>query len=160
MSRRISTSKRFPERDTKYDNLLVSLLINRILKSGKMRATGPVGCPLGHHCVPFENMNEFPGELEPSKRIPPICNICEKKTTSGFHCSYCQYNLCKMCSTVYCTFGHEMKIWTAGESDCSCVVCHTHPVYSGYRCTTCHDYDICDFVHIRKVVQLLRPLLW
>ena len=37
MSRRISTSKRFPERDTKYDNLLVSLLINRILKSGKKR---------------------------------------------------------------------------------------------------------------------------
>ena len=35
MSRRISTKKRFPERDTKYDNLLVSLLVNRILKSGK-----------------------------------------------------------------------------------------------------------------------------
>ena len=35
MSRRISTKKRFPERDSKYDNLLVSLLINRILKSGK-----------------------------------------------------------------------------------------------------------------------------
>ena len=37
MSRRISTKKRFPERDTKYDNLLVSLLVNRILKSGKKR---------------------------------------------------------------------------------------------------------------------------
>ena len=37
MSRRISTKKRFPERDTKYDNLLVSLLINRILKNGKKR---------------------------------------------------------------------------------------------------------------------------
>ena len=35
MSRRISTKKRFPERDSKYDNLLVSLLINRILKCGK-----------------------------------------------------------------------------------------------------------------------------
>jgi small subunit ribosomal protein S7 len=35
MSRRISTKKRFPGRDSKYDNLLVSLLINRILKSGK-----------------------------------------------------------------------------------------------------------------------------
>jgi len=32
MSRRISTQKRFPEKDFKYDNLLVSLLINRILK--------------------------------------------------------------------------------------------------------------------------------
>jgi small subunit ribosomal protein S7 len=35
MSRRISTKKRFPERESKYDNLLVSLLINRILKCGK-----------------------------------------------------------------------------------------------------------------------------
>jgi small subunit ribosomal protein S7 len=37
MSRRISTKKRFPEKDFKYDNLLVSLLVNRILKSGKKR---------------------------------------------------------------------------------------------------------------------------
>jgi small subunit ribosomal protein S7 len=37
MSRRISTKKRFPERDSKYDNFLVSLLVNRILKKGKKR---------------------------------------------------------------------------------------------------------------------------
>ena len=37
MSRRISTKKRFPERDSKFDNLLVSLLVNRILKCGKKR---------------------------------------------------------------------------------------------------------------------------
>ena len=37
MSRRISTKKRFPERDSKYDNLLVSLLVNRLLKNGKKR---------------------------------------------------------------------------------------------------------------------------
>ena len=35
MSRRISTKKRFPKKDFKYDNLLVSLLVNRILKNGK-----------------------------------------------------------------------------------------------------------------------------
>jgi small subunit ribosomal protein S7 len=35
MSRRISTKKRFPKKDFKYDNFLVGLLINRILKSGK-----------------------------------------------------------------------------------------------------------------------------
>jgi len=40
MSRRISTKKRFPERDFKYDNLLVSLLVNRILKKGKKRLAG------------------------------------------------------------------------------------------------------------------------
>jgi small subunit ribosomal protein S7 len=37
MSRRISTKKRFPDRDFKFDNFLVSLLINRILKKGKKR---------------------------------------------------------------------------------------------------------------------------
>lgn len=37
MSRRISTQKRFPEKDFKYDNLLVSLLVNRILRHGKKR---------------------------------------------------------------------------------------------------------------------------
>lgn len=35
MSRRISTRKRFPQKDEKYDNLLVSLLVNRILRKGK-----------------------------------------------------------------------------------------------------------------------------
>lgn len=37
MSRRISTKKRFPKKDIKYENLLVSLLINRLLKNGKKR---------------------------------------------------------------------------------------------------------------------------
>ncbi len=35
MSRKILTRKRFPQRDIKYNNLLISLLINSILKSGK-----------------------------------------------------------------------------------------------------------------------------
>jgi len=37
MSRRISTKKRFPEKDSRFDNLLISLLVNRILKCGKKR---------------------------------------------------------------------------------------------------------------------------
>ncbi len=127
------------------DRLFTVYETSRILKSAKMRATGTVGCPLGHHMVKFDDMKQFPGNPDPKKRKEPLCNICEKKTSSGFHCSYCQYNLCKMCSTVYCTYGHEMKIWTAGESDCSCVVCHKHPIFSGYRCTICEDYDICDY---------------
>ena len=36
MSRRISTKNVF-QKDARYDNLLVSLLINRILKNGKKR---------------------------------------------------------------------------------------------------------------------------
>lgn len=37
MSRRISTKKRFPEKNQKYDSFLVTLLVNRILKNGKKR---------------------------------------------------------------------------------------------------------------------------
>lgn len=35
MSRRISTKKRFPNKDFKYDSLLVNICINRLLKAGK-----------------------------------------------------------------------------------------------------------------------------
>ena len=44
MSRRISTKKRFPKKDSKYDNLLVSLLINRLLKNGKKRLATKICC--------------------------------------------------------------------------------------------------------------------
>lgn len=37
MSRRISTKKRFPKKDSKYDSFLVSLVVNRLLKNGKKR---------------------------------------------------------------------------------------------------------------------------
>jgi small subunit ribosomal protein S7 len=37
MSRRLSTKKRFPEKDSTYNNYLVSILTNRILKKGKKR---------------------------------------------------------------------------------------------------------------------------
>jgi len=126
------------------DRLFTIYETGRILKSKKFRETGTVSCPLGHHSVPFENLEEYPSTVEKLERNPPMCNICEKPTASGFHCSYCQYNTCKMCSSIYCTYGHEMVLWTYGESDCSCVVCDKHPVFSGYRCTQCPDYDICD----------------
>jgi small subunit ribosomal protein S7 len=35
MSRKIFTKKKFPEKDLKYNNFLVNLLINRVLKNGK-----------------------------------------------------------------------------------------------------------------------------
>ena len=37
MARRISTKKRFPLKDLKYNSILVSLFINRILQKGKKR---------------------------------------------------------------------------------------------------------------------------
>ncbi len=124
---------------------------SRVLKSAKMR-TSPVACPLGHAATYFASMEEHPiafsgekGRDVKGKKIKPVtCGICEKNFTEGYHCGYCEYDVCKMCCTVYCERGHEMKLWTAGESDCSCTICNTHPIYSGYRCVECHDYDICD----------------
>lgn len=37
MSRRISMFKRYPKKDFKYDNFILSLLINKVLKNGKKR---------------------------------------------------------------------------------------------------------------------------
>nr|QOU10724.1 ribosomal protein S7 [Spumella sp. Baekdong012001B8] len=39
MARRISTQKRLPYRDFKYESLLVSLFVNRLLKAGKKQLT-------------------------------------------------------------------------------------------------------------------------
>lgn len=125
---------------------------SRILKSAKMRS-GPVACPMGHHATYFANMDEHPisfskdergRDVEGRKIQPVTCKICDKKVTEGYNCGYCEYDVCKLCCTVYCEYGHEMKLWTAGESDCSCAVCDSHPIYSGYRCLECHDFDICD----------------
>ena len=113
--------------------------------------------------TPPNNMDEHPiafssergRDVEGNKIKPVVCNICDKKFTEGYNCGYCEYNVCKICCTVYCEFGHEMKLWTAGESDCSCTVCETHPIYSGYRCLECHDYDICDMCTYRDGRQAI-----
>ena len=136
----------------------------RILKSEKMRSKGKMACPLGHAATYFGSMEEHPvsfggekGRDVEGRKVKPVeCKICDKKCTKGYNCAYCEYNVCTMCCTVYCEFGHEMKIWTSGESDCSCIICNTHPIYSGYRCVECtEEYDICDMCTYREGRQEL-----
>lgn len=122
-----------------------------ILKSAQCRC-GQVACPLGHYAAFFERV-----QVHPSGKNTILCNICDKKTNNGYNCSYCDYNVCVPCSTVYCSYGHAMKLWTHAESQHSCVICHTQPITAGYRCTICDDYDICDLCTYkdgRKAVQL------
>jgi hypothetical protein len=122
-----------------------------ILKSAQCRV-GAVACPLGHYAAFFES-----AKVHPSGKSKIVCNLCEKTCINGYVCAYCDYNLCIPCSTVYCSFGHAMKLWTHPESQHSCVICNTHPITSGYRCTICDDYDICDLCTYkdgRKAVQL------
>jgi len=124
------------------DRLFTVYEAGRILKSAKMRK-GPVACPLGHHAVNFASVKKHP---EP--KPPPVCGICDKKAPSGYFCSYCNYNVCGICCIVYCSFGHEMVLWTHEESDLQCYICNQHPIHSGYRCNTC-EIDFCDMCTYR-----------
>ena len=120
------------------DRLFTVYEAGRILKSAKMRK-GPVACPLGHHAVRFDSL-----ATHPQAKPHPLCGICDKRASSGYYCSYCSYNVCIVCSVIYCSHGHEMTLWTHEESDHSCVVCKRHPIHAGYRCNTC-EVDVCDF---------------
>lgn len=125
------------------DRLFTIYESGRILKSAKFRK-GPVACPLGHHAIPFEDIKQHP-----QQKPHPICGICDKKAVSGYYCSYCNYNLCKVCCVVYCSYGHVMTLWTHEESDHDCAVCKQHPIHSGYRCSICPHYDVCDYCTYR-----------
>ena len=85
-----------------------------------------------------------------------MCKVCDKLCDSGYHCSYCDYNLCIPCSVIYDENGHTLKIWTHAESQYHCRVCGRQPITSGYHCTECPDYNICDLctaIPGRKFIQ-------
>jgi hypothetical protein len=120
------------------DRLLTIYETSTILKSVQCRI-GPVACPLGHFAAYYDNFDI----LKEGKK-KPTCNICEKVVQDGYHCSYCMYNLCVMCSGVYCSYGHTMRLWTHPESAHTCFICSKDPIHSGYRCIQC-DIDFCDY---------------
>lgn len=134
------------------DRLFTIYETSTILKSAELRI-GNIGCPLGHHAAYFDNFQILTDNYETYNRRAKdhsdknkiLCNICDKVASSGYHCSYCAYSLCVPCSVVYCCNGHALRLWTHAEAEHTCVVCGDHPVTSGYRCTECIDYDICDY---------------
>lgn len=132
------------------DRLIALYETSTVLKSVQCRV-GPVACPLGHYAGYVDNF----AEIAP-KGATLTCHICSKGVLNGYHCGYCEYNLCVPCSTIYCSNGHAMKLWTHPESEHSCIVCQKKPITSGYRCVQCDDYDICDYctyIPGRKAVQ-------
>lgn len=136
------------------DRLFTVYDTGRILKTAKMRK-GPVACPLGHHAVGFDKVADHP-----LPKPAPRCGICESKIkTSGYYCSYCNYNVCNICSVVYCSYGHVMVLWTHEESDHDCAVCRRHPIHSGYRCTTCPHYDLCDYCTFKEGRQAVAEVI-
>lgn len=135
---------------TELDRLFTIYETSTILKSAQCRI-GPVACPLGHYAPYFEKKFSITTD-----KTEYCCGVCDKKISKGYHCGYCSYSLCVSCSVVYCWNGHALKIWTHAESQHSCIVCNKHPITAGYRCSTCEDYDICDYCtwkEGRRVVQ-------
>ena len=116
----------------------------RYLKSAAGRDKGSIACPYGHIMKPFEE-GEYPLAYSTGTiGTIPSCQICDRKCTlGGTHCDYCEYDLCKVCSVVYCAEGHATKLWTLGEGDYACSVCRVEPITSGYHCDIC-IVDICD----------------
>jgi hypothetical protein len=124
------------------DRLFTIYETNTILKSVQCRI-GTVACPMGHYAPYFGDPSSHPASMG-KKKAKIKCNLCGKSCTAGHNCSYCEYNLCLPCSTIYCCNGHSLKLWTHPESQHACVVCLKVPITAGYRCTVCDDYDICD----------------
>lgn len=135
---------------------------NRMLKSEVMRV-GPVACPLGHQSKKFEP-GEHPKAWEkypdnPKKRLKfqVRCRICEiKNVVEGYHCDYCDYNVCLKCCVMYCNEGHTLALWTNPESDLTCYACNAGPLAAGYCCPTCRDFcmcDMCSYKDGRLIVQ-------
>jgi Zinc finger, ZZ type len=123
----------------------------RILKSAACRI-GNNACPIGHYMGPFDKQHPT-GQL-------PECNICNvKKISSGYHCSYCNYNLCLSCSVIYCDYGHPMVLWTNAESALSCHACKATKISGGYRCLQCDDVDICDMCTYEEGRQLVQDMI-
>ena len=76
--------------------------------------------------------------------LPPLCKVCDRRAPQGFHCGFCEYDLCQTCIIMYCSEGHEMKMWTIPEARGQrCYVCSKAELTQGYHCTKC-VVNLCD----------------
>jgi hypothetical protein len=132
------------------------------LKSFAVRCEHTVSCPLAHAMFPFEGLPDqylrrrdvalATHEQTMTKRskrnkqkdlFTAVCHVCDRVAASGFHCDFCEYDLCHICSKVYCGEGHQMIMWTEPYGRETCFLCQATPLTTGYRCRSCH-VDMCD----------------
>lgn len=135
----------------------------RILRSVKGRNEGNAACPLGHHVERFrKNQHPSCAALSPEelKLHTVMCGICTKQEKEGYHCHYCDFNICRACQPIYCSEGHVMILWTHAESTHQCIVCDNKNITSGYYCGVCEQYNICDMctwldgrLFVQKVIR-------
>lgn len=124
-------------------------------KSVAVRSKHIVACPLGHaahHFTgrPLQYLRRDAAlslaQKKGGKKNLAVCKVCDRVCVGeGFHCDFCEYDLCTTCAVIYCTQGHAMTMWTVPEaSGACCVLCDAKQLTSGYHCNICQE-DICDW---------------
>jgi hypothetical protein len=72
------------------------------------------------------------------------CRICNHVAETGFHCEFCQYEICMSCKVIHCIMGHVMVMWTEPHGiEHTCFLCKKEHIHSGYYCKDCDQY-LCD----------------
>lgn len=125
-------------------------------KSVVVRTQHFVACPLGHAAYHFtsrplqylrrDSTLTLAEKKKGTGRNLAICKVCDRVCTpEGFHCDFCEYDLCTTCAVIWCTQGHAMSMWTVPEaSEAHCVLCDAKHLQSGYHCNICNE-NVCDW---------------
>lgn len=73
------------------------------------------------------------------------CSVCGRLAQpSGYHCDYCEYDVCDTCAVVFDHEGHPMVLWTEPDAlDERCFLCHATGLTRGYHCAIC-TVNLCD----------------
>lgn len=129
-------------------------------KSVIVRNQHVVACPLGHAAHHFtgrplqylrRDATLTVAQKKTQTRNLAVCKVCDRVCApEGYHCDFCEYDLCTTCSVIWCTQGHAMKMWTVPEAcDANCVLCPNKNLQMGYHCNICSE-DVCDMSTTRE----------
>ena len=87
------------------------------------------------------------------------CRVCNHVAETGFHCEFCQYEVCMTCKVVHCLMGHEMIMWTEPHGiNHSCFLCKKDHIHSGYYCKECDQY-LCDKCTTKEARESHKKML-
>lgn len=134
-------------------------------KSVVVRGRTIVACPLGHAANHFisrpaqyklQDLEKAKrGELDTSIKHA-ICKICDRNCEEGYHCDFCEYDLCIACAVIYCSKGHACVMWVTPDAyDQQCKICKKNNITSGYHCHYCSE-NICDYCTLKEGRSSIR----
>ena len=139
-----------------------------LAKSALVRNENSVACPLGHACVHFQDRppQYMKRASVTDKGKKAMCRVCGRAAfPEGFHCDYCEYDLCMVCGIVYCPGGHPMVMWSEPEANATCCSCgkgyciyitgHSNCLYITYHWFDLSLYHI-SLLHLPHLLLLRR----